>query len=757
MTAEARSAAPARGLRLRSLVAALVLLLMLPPLALASFALLNYVGAERARITERALALAHAKADAVEAELGTLAALATALSNSPLLLWGELVSFRAGLDRFVAEQGLLAIRVTDADGRRLLDTAEPGLMPPQGRGQQDVAVPPRIAGPTLVVLDLPAGPGGGRPVLRMTVQALAPAAEQAWLLELLFEPDRISGALRRGDLAQGWVVSAVDPAGRVVGRNARAEEFVGRTATADLLANTSGRSGTWFGHSLDGRAVLAAFARTGTGDWRVVVGVPLSVLEAPLRQSLFWLLGIGGSVAGLALLASLLLAQRVEAAGRKLVAAAAALGGGERIGRVETGILEANVVALAMAEAAERLRERAAATRAAVAEAEQERELLQSVVDGVADGVFVTDTAGRFVLVNEAAARDAGLPEAEILGRGIRDLLPPAAAQRLEASEADLLRVAPGSTVEDEILLPGNEAGPRITVVRRTAWWSPEGKVLGLIGVSHDVTAQRRAERRLRDLESQFQRAARRSTVGAMASGLAHELNQPLAAAAMNLGGTARLLASAAADPALPEAEAARLAQARGAVERASAQLIRAGDIVRRLRDFVGRGETERKDEALAPAVREAASLALGVAGGEGVALEVLPDPDPPLVASMDRLQIQQVVVNLVRNAAEATRGCPRREVTVAFARRPPAGAAGPMAEVSVADTGSGIAPEVAAHLFESFVSTKEDGMGIGLSICRSIVEAHGGQLTAGPNPDGAGTVFRFTLPLATGEAVTHV
>jgi len=153
-------------------------------------------------------------------------------------------------------------------------------------------------------------------------------------------------------------------------------------------------------------------------------------------------------------------------------------------------------------------------------------------------------------------------------------------------------------------------------------------------------------------------------------------------------------------------------------------------------------GATEQRPEDLPAVIEEAVALASASVKTADVALGTRLDPDAVRVAA-DRVQIQQVLFNLVRNAVEAMQQSPRREVMIATAP----GAAG-LIEISVADTGPGLAPEVRANLFRPFITTKGNGMGIGLSVCRSIVEAHGGRLWSEDNPAG-GTVFRFTLPRA--------
>jgi two-component system, LuxR family, sensor kinase FixL len=224
--------------------------------------------------------------------------------------------------------------------------------------------------------------------------------------------------------------------------------------------------------------------------------------------------------------------------------------------------------------------------------------------------------------------------------------------------------------------------------------------------------------------------------MGEMASTLAHELNQPLSAIANYLKGVRRLLQRQGGE---------QSAIVRDAVDKAAEQALRAGDIVRRLRDFVARGETERRVESIAKLVEEASALALVGAKEQGIRVRTQYDLDVDLVLA-DKVQVQQVLLNLMRNAIEAMREVARRELTISTAERP-----NDMVEISVSDTGPGIAPEIAAQLFRPFVTTKSQGMGVGLSISRTIVESHGGKLWAEPNP-GGGTIFLLTLKVLSKE-----
>ncbi|MET0313298.1 MAG: ATP-binding protein, partial [Hansschlegelia sp.] len=246
------------------------------------------------------------------------------------------------------------------------------------------------------------------------------------------------------------------------------------------------------------------------------------------------------------------------------------------------------------------------------------------------------------------------------------------------------------------------------------------------------------AETRLRELQSEVAHMSRFTALGEMASTLAHEINQPLTAIANYLKGCRRILGRL---PDLPE-----LPLLREAVEEAAGQALRAGDVIRRLREFVARGETERRVESLPKLIEEAGALALVGARERGVHVAFAFDRSAASVVA-DRIQIQQVILNLIRNAIEAMSEGVRRELQISTRRRE-----GDIVEIMVADTGTGLAPGVAERLFQPFVTTKSHGMGVGLSICRTIVESHGGRIWAEPAP-GGGSRFIFTLRSFDAEA----
>ncbi len=357
---------------------------------------------------------------------------------------------------------------------------------------------------------------------------------------------------------------------------------------------------------------------------------------------------------------------------------------------------------------------------------------VRSILDTVPDGMVVINEAGLITSFSTAAERLFGWTAAEALGRNVNILMP----QPYRSGHDGYLRRY-YATGERRIIGMG-----RVVVgERKDGTTFPMELSVGEVrapggrfftGFVRDLTERQQAETRLQDLQGELVHVSRLTALGEMASALAHELNQPLTAIANYLKGSVRLLNA-------PTVETARV---RDAVERAGDQALRAGQIIRRLRDFVARGETERRVESLPRLIEEASALALVGARENGVQVRFALDQAADSVLA-DRVQVQQVLLNLIRNAVDAMETSPKRDLTVTTVAQD-----ADMIRVSVADSGPGIDPEVADQLFQPFITTKRLGMGVGLSISRTIVEAHGGRIWVEPNPNG-GAIFHFTLQRA--------
>lgn len=363
---------------------------------------------------------------------------------------------------------------------------------------------------------------------------------------------------------------------------------------------------------------------------------------------------------------------------------------------------------------------------------------LQSILSTVPDAMIVIDERGAILSFSAAAERLFGYTEGEVIGVNIKRLMP---SPDQERHDAYLQRYV--ATAERRIIGIG-----RVVVgLRRDGTTFPMELSVGetrgegqrvFTGFIRDLTERHRTQTRLEELQSELIHVARVSAMGTMASTLAHELNQPITAVANYVEAIRDLLAK-------PEPD--DLPMIREALDEAAGQAMRAGHIVRRLRDFVARGEVEKTVEDLPALVDEAVALGLMGAREDGVKASFELDPQARLVL-VDKVQIQQVLINLARNAVEATVDCPRRYIAFHSQVEP-----GGLVRVTVSDTGAGVSPTVAEQLFTAFVTTKAEGMGLGLSICRTIVEANGGRIWFEPR-EGGGSQFHFTLVRAEPEAI---
>lgn len=355
---------------------------------------------------------------------------------------------------------------------------------------------------------------------------------------------------------------------------------------------------------------------------------------------------------------------------------------------------------------------------------------MRSILSTVPDAMVVIDPRGRIISFSAAAERLFGYSEKEIFGSNVSRLMPSPDRERHDGYLARYLR-----TGERHII----GIGRTVVGQRRDGSTFPMELAVGeadadgervFTGFVRDLTEKVRAEERIEDLRSDLIHVARVSAMGTMASTLAHELNQPLTAV-MNYVEAARGLLKQPDDETLP--------LAREALDETAGEAIRAGQIVRRLREFVAKGEVEKSAEDLAALVEEAAKLGLITARERGVTVNFHLSDELPQVL-VDPVQIQQVLINLMRNAIEAMAKCETKRLDVVGQRDK-----GEMVRVTVSDTGPGLPAEIAQEPFRAFNTTKAEGMGLGLSICRTIVEANGGKIWFEPR-DGGGTSFHFTV-----------
>lgn len=351
-------------------------------------------------------------------------------------------------------------------------------------------------------------------------------------------------------------------------------------------------------------------------------------------------------------------------------------------------------------------------------------------VEACPSGIVMIDSTGAIVLVNAETERLFGYQREELVGQSIDKLVPMNVRGRHAQHRSGFVHEPVARRMGVGRDLHGlRKDGTEFPVEIGLNPIHTQNDLL-VLSVIVDITERQLAQTRLQNLQAELLHLSRLTTMGQMASSLAHELNQPLTAISNYVEGCRMLLEKLESD------DVKTIQDTMGLV---SEQAIRAGNIIRRLREFVARGETARKIENLAELIEEASALAL--IGSKEVGIKVRFDfHSRQALVLADKTQIQQVCMNLIRNAIEAMHGCDRQHLTIGTAS-----IGKNMIAVNVADTGSGITDETAKQLFQPFVTTKREGMGVGLSICRGIVEAHGGRIETEPNVDG-GTIFRFTL-----------
>ncbi len=365
--------------------------------------------------------------------------------------------------------------------------------------------------------------------------------------------------------------------------------------------------------------------------------------------------------------------------------------------------------------------------------ASNREEHLRSILATVPDAMVLINEMGTILSFSAAAEKMFGYAEDEVVGENVSMLMPSPDRERHDCylksyRDTGIRKIIGIGRVTTARHRDGNTFPIELSVGE--AWVDDKRIFTGFI---HDLTERREADMRLRDLQTELAHVGRLSEMGTFASSLAHELNQPLTAISSYCEGAGELLKG---DPA-PD----QLDMAREALRDAAEQAIRAGQIVKRMRDFLSHGETEHRVEELSRLVTEANALALVGTREHGIDVQIRLDPHFNHVF-VDRIQIQQVLFNLIRNAIEAMMDSPLRSLTVSSTPQPDG-----FITVSVEDTGTGIEEKFSAQLFQPFVTSKRTGMGIGLSICRTIVEAHGGRIWF--EPGEGGTIFRFTLPTA--------
>ena len=356
----------------------------------------------------------------------------------------------------------------------------------------------------------------------------------------------------------------------------------------------------------------------------------------------------------------------------------------------------------------------------------------QALLDAAVDAIVVIDDRGNIITFSRAAELLFGHAAADVVGKNVNVLM---AEPHRSRHDGYIERYA--ATGERHIIGRGREVEARrangeVFPVSLAVGEAKDGDKRRFVGIIRDLSAQRAAEQRARSLELRLAHVARFNLMGEMAAGIAHEINQPLSAIATYAQAATRVLQR-------DEPDIAMLAEICGKIDD---QARRAGQVIANLRKFIRKQEIETQLLDVNQVVADVMTLIDADARSEGIPLQVRSGHGLPAVRA-DAVQLQQVLLNLTRNSVDAMRGGPGKERGIVIATEP--GERGGV-RITVTDHGHGVSPQLGDNIFHPFITTKRDGLGVGLAISRTIVQSYGGTLTYADNPAG-GSIFTIEVP----------
>jgi PAS domain S-box-containing protein len=701
-----------RGLSISQRLSLIVLVVAVPMLMLAAGIVWRLGEREREAHSDAVIYAARSLLGAVDAQLGKYVAVAQLLAMSPGLEHSNPGEFRA--DALRAMPGLPGawVALADVDGRQLVNTYVSGdealpAIPSVALAPQRRAFETKQA----QVVDVSIGPVAKIPVIAVVAPVFR-NGKPAYSVFVAVDVAVFRDLLNTQRMPPGWLAAVVDGGGLFIARSLDHDRWVGKPVSPGWRP-TIKQEGLFDTVSLEGERYITANAVSPLSGWTLGVAAKKDVFEEPIRFTLIIAGLFGLAVTALSIILAAHVARRITHPIAAMETGARALRHRRQLDFVPTGVREIDHALEAFHTAAKDL------------QASEER--YERLAEVTREGVLICD-GEHIVEANSGFLRMTGCEPDAVLQRPLGEFLDAEvraeALNRLADSEGEVFETL--ARRRDGTVFPVELSGGAVTYNGRHM----------RVALLRDLTTEKRAEEDRRALQHELMRASRLSEIGRMAAALAHELNQPLTAVVSYIGGCRRLLRAEVID-----AEGAQ--RLREVMDLANAQALRAGEVIRRTREFFGTGQTRRTVEDAATVIREASTLAIAAAKHNGIAIRA--DIGPAGHILVDKVQIQQVIVNLVRNGIEAMEDSPRKELAIALVARPDT------IVLRVADTGPGISDEMSGRLFKPFSSTKSHGMGIGLSVCREIVEAHEGRIWTEPGEDG-GAVFCFSLPVVSEE-----
>lgn len=705
-------------------LAVLVVGCIMPIVIVASFMVFDFYQREHFQLIGNALSRARAMISMVDRQFASTQAALQALSTSGALARGELNVFHARAVEALAYIHADSIVVVNVEGQLLLSTSTPfGTSLPKLKSAPLLKRVLNTGKPG--VSDLYAGPIVGYPIYTIGVPIHRDDAT-GFLLAATAAPVRLASILEEQRLPSNWRAAITDSAGSVVARSQDIEKFLGKKISPELLSQTRIMDeGVVKSTTLDGIPVVSVYSRSLVTGWAVVLGIPLADLTAGLRQTMIWLViaTLTATAAGLGF--AWFIAGKIAQSISLLIGPAIALGSGVMPAIPHLYLKEANVLGAALGDAATRLHETQAGLR-------ESNKRLFLAAEATRLGFWTRDLVRNEIWASDQWRTMFGFSELQRI-----ELV--SMLQRIHPDD----RAAVNLTLTEEWQGVGAyETEYRIELPNTgVRWIGSRGRVefdgarrpILVRGVSFDITARKQAELDLRQKQEEIMHLSRVTMLGELSGALAHELNQPLTAILSNAQAAQRFMATDNVD----------LNELRAILQDIVDEDKRASEVIRRLRRLFDKSEPLRQSVALNELVLDVARILRNDLINHGITLITELAPESPMVCA-DRVQLQQVLINLIRNAGDAMSllSGPERLIVVRIGL-----ACDAMAQVSVIDQGAGIPSESLERIFDPFYTTKEAGMGLGLSICRNIVTANDGHLWGENNPDH-GASFHVRLPL---------
>ncbi|NVM80020.1 PAS domain S-box-containing protein [Duganella sp. SG902] len=709
----------------RASIAALVIASILPVASVAAALIVNFYAKERAQLIASSVQQARNIITAVDRDFDGVQLALQALATSRALRENDLGNFYPRAADMVDKLHADSIVLLDTDGTMLLSTRRPWGAP-LPRLPKAPLLARILASGAPGVSDVFTGPITRQPVFSVAVPVKRDGAV-AMTLNAAITPRHLQRLISEQQLPASWRASVIDTQGQIATRSHEVEKYAGRRLTAEQRRQLEGPADASFETTtFDGIDVFVISSRSPRTGWSALLGIPRQELTAGLRATLAWL--VAATVAALAIGLGLawLIGGRIASSIHALIPAARAVGEAGGLPMPPLHFREADELGAALHQAASDMRRARALTR----ESEQR---LALAAEAAQLGIWIRDLRRQEIWISEQWRRLFGFADAQRVT--LADLLARVHPDDRGAVRRTLdkaMRGAPRYEMEYRIVLPDGELrwiGSHGSVER-----APDGGPALVRGVSLNITKRKLAELEVQQHQKEVTHLARVAMLGELSGALAHELNQPLTAILSNAQAARRYLAR----PAPPLDELGEI------VDDIIAEDQRAGDIIQRLRRLFSKHEVPRQALDLRPLVGDVLRLLRNDLINHAVTVEASLG-EAALPVRGDPVQLQQVLINLLMNACDAMAATPPGERRITL-RAQAAGA--DTVRLSVADRGGGIPDETLARIFDPFYTTKQRGMGLGLSICRNILTAHEGLLWA-ENQAGGGACFHLCLPRA--------